>query len=747
MTDTREAGGAGPRAARPALAVDLTEASPPRIEPVGFLQSKLHLPPVPRDALARRRLIDMLHGDGRMILVSAPAGFGKSTLLAQWAAEDDLPVAWVTLDGDDSDPIRFWMHVMGALDKAIPEALLPPINIYAHSAVDELVCALVNQLCRLDSGVVLVLDDYHEIRSQQVDRSVERLIGQLPEGFRVVISTRRDPDLALSRIRVSEQLLEIRQRDLRFTEAEAADWLARRGIEAGTDVVSESLAITEGWPAAYTLIFGSGHHRRGFGRGPDHPHVAEYIRDEVVQNHDDDRPLLVVSAFCPQVCASLLEYTLEVPNGKEALQRLERSDVLFERVNGTGEWYRLHRLVAEYFLPNHASDASVRRWIVRAAEWYTANDRTRSALDILIRAGEHEAACEMINRSWLDHLRSGQVTTLRNDLVRIAPEVAERSVPFLVTRAWLHAHLGRPRDAVRDLDRAESLDTGTPLPDGCPSVVVSRAAINTLHAVEGLETVAASARRLDALIDPDSEWRPIADHGIGYASFLNGDLEAAQKAFDRVLVSPDVLLRGAAIGWSIVIDVLEGRPEAAKARFDDGAAIGKEPLSFANVTAAVVARAALSCADGRPIEAAADLEDCSARLGSSDPTGRLEVLIWLAGAEVSIGRTKRARRCLDIAEHLIDSLGGSEWHSDRLREIKDRMGSAVERNGRDPGLTDREQRVLQLLSATHLSQREIGGELSVSFNTIKSHVKAIYVKLGATSREEASQIARNQGLI
>ena len=240
------------------------------------------------------------------------------------------------------------------------------------------------------------------------------------------------------------------------------------------------------------------------------------------------------------------------------------------------------------------------------------------------------------------------------------------------------------------------------------------------------------------------------DAEAGYRALLNEPYVSCGIPYDayRQLVPEDAA--------TPALPGREGRnaelPYAATAHvvvsdLEEAAAIRQEDSQLAGVPAVVVARAAISCADGRPIEAAADLEDCSAMLGSADPTDQLEVLIWLAGAEMSVGRTKRARRWLESAERLVERLGGSEWHSGRLRAIEDRMGPATQRNGRDPGLTRREERILGLLSATHLSQREIARELGVSFNTIKSHVKSIYVKLGATSREEATQIARNHGLV
>ena len=710
------------------------------------VESKLYVPRIPRNAVERRRLIDLLSQDRRVALIPAPAGYGKSTLLAQWYAECTNPVAWVTLDRGDSDPIRFLHHLVGALNQAAPGRFEYSADSIASAAPETVVAAILNSMCSVESCMTLIIDDYHESHSREVDEIMGRLLGCLPVGVKLVIATRRDPDLALSRLRAAEELIEIRQKDLRFTEEEAAEWFASRSIKTTPEGVEESLAITEGWPAAYTLIFGAERHRDGSLDRPDHRHVAEYIREEVVQHNRDVWPLVVVAAFCPRVCGQLVDATLDVSDGDEALRRLERSDLAFERLDGEGEWYRLHQLVADHVLLGQTMEPDLRRWMGRAAEWFTVKGEMRTALDILIRAGDDFAACDMINMAWIDHFRDREFTTLRNDLARISPDVAERNASFLVTRAWLYAHDGRHRDAISNLQRAQPVAAGA-LPDGCPSVEVAQAAIESIFVVRGLSTVQASAARLDTLIDDASPWRPIADFGIGFASFATGDLGTAQSAFDRVLASSDDLLRSGAIGWNTVIDVMQGRIESARDRYDETASLWLEHPRLAEEPAVVIAGAALAWAEGRPIDAAADLEACCRELGSSDPPGKLEALVWLATAEVSIGRTKRAMQWLDAARRLIERLGGSDWYGQRLQAIEDRMGPVNESNGRNPGLTDREQRILQMLSATHLSQREIGRELGVSFNTIKSHVKATYIKLGATSREEASQIARNLGLI
>lgn len=714
---------------------------------------KLQVPLVARNAMSRSRLLSLLsHDRPRMGLVVAPAGYGKSTLLAQWTEAVDTPVAWVRLDRDDADPVRFWSHVIAALDSAVPGLFTLATSSLAIESITQVLDFVVNQLFSLDHGVVLVLDDYHEVVSSEVDETVQRLIADLPVGTMVVISSRHDPDLAVARWRAAQQLIEIRQPQLRFNEEEVATWLEGHSIEATPQAVRAALEVTEGWPAAFALALRSVVNAADSAAAlasfsGEHRHVADYIQEEVLKHNERDLPVLLVAALCPAVNGSLVNHALETDWGGEALRRLERSEVLLEAVDEKGTWYRLHSLVAEYLLSGRDTDAEIRTWMVRAAEWYAADGRPREALDLLLRADEHLRAIELISRSWLEQWRSGQVATLRRDLARIPPEIAANSAPFLVTRAWLLANDGRFRDALSDLRRAESVTDGGPLPDGAPSVEAASATVRSLFALEGLSAAMPAARRADELVDPTSPWRPVVDLGIGYAAFVTGDLATARSAFDRVLVTSDTLLSANAIGWDTVSAVVSGDIESARTRWNEAAQMWANDPPVAKLPAVVLGSATLSCAQGRPIDAAAALDSCRQRLGRSDPAALLEVLVWLAVAEASIGRSTRARKWIDQATTLVERLGGSAWYAERLSEIAARFEPGAATMGRDPGLTARESRILQLLSATHLSQREIGRELGVSFNTIKSHVKAIYIKLGATSREEASQIARIHGLM
>jgi LuxR family maltose regulon positive regulatory protein len=644
----------------------------------------------------------------------------------------------------------FWTYVVEALRRALPAKARwdgPVFNLTSDP-----VPWVVDVLSRFENGVILVLDDYHELRSDEVDEAVGRLIRYLPDTSTIIISTRRDPNVSVTRWQASERFAEIRQADLRFDDHETQRWLEGHGIEATAETVAVFLDVFEGWPAAYALALGS------IAAAPDQAaalaevrgdagNVAAYIRNEVIGRDAKDRDVLLVAALCPQVCGSLIDHALETTGSQETLRRLYGSNVLLERVDPRGKWFRLHRLVADYLQAEYDDQPIMHMLTVRSAAWHIANDQPLVALTLFQRAGDYGSAADTLNRQWLLEMALGHRERLRTNLAGIEPHVAASSPSYLVTRAWLLAQEGRTRDARSLVHRAAALSDGGPLPDGAPSVEATQAVMDCLYLLNGFPTTLRSAAQADALVPPSSEWRPFADLALGFAYYMAGELDKAHAAFGCALASPLKVVRAIAIGWSAAGDAVLGDLDAARARLAEAAAEWSDDPALEEMPAVVVAKAAVECGEGRPFNAVAQLEACLQSLQSDDPPVRLEVLIWLADVEARIGRSDRARRRLTEAEALASRIGGSDWHRERLSAIEGRLGSGPVRAGHGPGLTQRETRILQLLSATHLSQREIGRELGVSFNTIKSHVKSVYVKLGASSREEASQIGRNRGLV
>lgn len=719
-----------------------------------IVATKIVRPRIPTGVIPRARLIEKLSdpSDARVALVAAAAGYGKTSVLSQWAELDPRPVAWLTLSQTDSDLVRFWSYVVAALSSIVPGLDVEP-RLFGPSITDDIMPVVINAISAVSEGVVLVLDDYHEITSPDVDSAVERLIRRMPDGSCLAVASRRSPSLSLARWRAAEVMVELRQTDLSFTEAEARDWLHARGAELSDESIRTSVEVTEGWPAAYALSMGSILSSeepeavlvklRG-----DNRHIADYISDEVLTGLDHgDRLILRAASLCPEVCGSLLDHMLDNERSAVDLTRLSNSDVLLEPADSNGVWFRLHRLLSEFLLGDFNSEDEMRDLSARAADWFLGHERPREALEMTLLSANSRLAVDMINRSWPAYMLLGQVETIKRDLDRIPTEEASVNATYLVTRAWVHASDGRRRDARELVLQASLHDDGRPLPDGCPSVEAAVELINALYVLQDIENSSASAGRVDGLIDGSSPFRPVADLAVASNALARGELHTARSRFTRVLTAGEPLLRAQAIGWLTIVDVLQDDPESARLRLKDAEPVLADYPRIAKSPTIITARAAVELTAGRPLEAATKLEDCLSGLGSSDPPMRLEILIWLASADAAVGRADRARERIREAQDIARDLGGSAWHSLRLDAIAERLAPQKALVGINPGLTDRELRILQLLTSTHLSQREIGRELNIAFNTVKSHVKSIYVKIGASTREEAAQIAKVRGLL
>lgn len=715
--------------------------------------TKLVQPQAPAGAIPRPRVLEKLTQppDARIALIAAAAGYGKTSVLVQWADTDTRPVAWVTLGPTDSDVVRFWSYVVAAVRTIVPDLTMERSPL-PTSVTDSMLPKVVNAISSVDSGVLMILDDYHEIASSEVDNAVERLIRRIPDGSCLAIASRRSPQLSLARWRAAEAMIDVRQTDLKFSDQEAKAWLHARGADLDAKSIKTSIEVTEGWPAAYALFMGSIlssdepeialRDLRG-----DLRHIAEYISDEVVTSlNGDDRRTLRAAAICQEVSGSLIDAMLETSDSAQNLIRLSQADVLLEPIDETGELFRLHRLVAEFLQGDISSDER-ERLSSRAAGWFIAHERPREALEMTFLSGNHRHAVEMINRTWPAHMLLGQVETLKRDMARVSRTEGSTNSTFLVTQAWVYAAEGRRSDAKELLRQARKHDDGRPLPDGCPSVEAAAELISALFMLEGINRGWENAERADALIDDTSPFRPVAELAVAASALARGNLRVARSRYSRVLTAGEPLLQAQAIGWLALIDVLEGDTQSARLRLDDARPIYDQYPRVASNPTIVTARAALALAEGRPLECANHLVECLDALGTDDPAMRLEILTWLAGAEAVVGRAQRANETILQGRLVAETLGGSAWHTERLDEISEQLGAERSVVGIDPGLTDREVRILQLLAATHLSQRDIGRELDIAFNTVKSHVKSIYVKIGASSREEASQISKARGLI
>jgi len=324
-----------------------------------LIQSKLE-PPVPRERVSRRELLELCAGPPhKLTLIRAPAGWGKSTLLADWHAleSETRPFAWVALDADDNDPVRFWTYVIHALRSLDPSAgklSLPMLRAPRVSVVDDVLPALCNELMASARQVVLVLDDYHLIKNPEIDEGLSFFLQHLPRALELVLSSRSEPALPLARLRARGELAEIDAQQLRFSEEEAdlfLNDLHGLGLDRG-DVI-RLRELTEGWAAGLYLATltirgrASAHEFIEAFAGNDR-HVVDYLSAEVLAGLDEEmRGFLLHTSVLERLCAPLCDAVTDRAGSVLTLHELERSNSFLIPLDTKREWYSYHHLFRE----------------------------------------------------------------------------------------------------------------------------------------------------------------------------------------------------------------------------------------------------------------------------------------------------------------------------------------------------------------------------------------------------------------
>jgi LuxR family maltose regulon positive regulatory protein len=526
------------------------------------LESKLRVPATRPDLVPRPRLDDALGaGRSRVTLVSAQAGFGKTTVLARWAstrAAAGQPVAWLSLDPGDDDPAVLWPQLVAALDRAVPGAVDG-----ARAALEQgaaAVTALLHDLDLLDDDLVVVLDDLHVLRSPEVLDGLALLVERLPPRVRLVLATRADPAVPLARLRSRGELGEVRADDLRFTGDEVTTYLAAQvGAVLDPQHVATLAERTEGWPAALQLAALSLRGRddvAGFVAdfsGNDR-HVVDFLVEEVLRRQPDEvRAFLLRTSVLGRLTGPLCDAVTGGRDGAAVLERLERDNVLLVPLDDRRRWYRYHHLFADVLRARlereHPEDvAELHR---RAARWWERHDGLAEAVEHALAAGDGDLAGALVEAA-VPALRAGrQEATLRRWLEALPePAVAARPALGVAYAGMLLVH-GEVAGVERRLDAAERwLDAaatapdaaagtpdapaGTPDAGGAPlsavrvQVALFRAAQARARG-DGEATVRHARRALDSAAEDDHLAHGAAAGLLGLAHWADGDLEAGHR--------------------------------------------------------------------------------------------------------------------------------------------------------------------------------------------------------------------------
>jgi LuxR family maltose regulon positive regulatory protein len=757
---------------RERLALDpvSTAAGAARLLASELVWSKLR-PPAPRAGLlSRARLQVRLQASlqGKLCLVDAPAGFGKTTLLAQWCAGAGAGrVAWVSLDEGDNDATRFWMYVVEALRTVEPDVGAIALQALRRPSADlyrTVLPSLLNELSAIDSQLVLVLDDYHLVTNATCHRTLGFFLDHLPPGVHVALSTRADPPLPLARMRAKGELGEIRFVELEFTDEEASALLngSMRLQLAAADV--ERLAErTEGWPAGLYLAGLSLRGRQdasGFiasFHGDNH-HVADYLGAEVLAHQPEQiRAFLLRTSILERLSGPVCDAVLETEGSRELLGELERSNLFLTPLDDHREWYRYHHLFAQLLRVElgHREPELLPALHRRAAAWHRRAGNVEEAIHHATAAGEFSEAATLIARHWLGHWRRGRLASVARWLDELPDEAITADPPVAYVAAWIRGFSGASKqETERWLTATEDATWEGVLPDGIKSLAFGAALTRAALLFDDVGRSADAARRALDLTGPEpSPFLWMAQAALGRALYLSGHPAEARPGLEELVrvvppsAQPFAVMTALAVLSLIAGDKDDDRTAATLARraaeVAEAQGLNAEPLC-----------GIVHLALGRALSYQGQFAQAEEQLGRA--LGLLEIdsmvlhrahtLLLLASVRRGHGDLPGARALVDQAHELIERCADPGILTMLLEQAVGALDTAPYRRVESAPLTERELAVLRLLPA-RLSNREIGRELNVSINTVRSHVQAIYRKFEVVTRDEAVAHARQLGLL
>jgi LuxR family maltose regulon positive regulatory protein len=526
-----------------------------------LLATKLTVPRIRSDRLTRSRLLEQLnHGMAReLILVCTPAGFGKTTLLADWATSARCPVAWLSLDPQDNDPARFWRYMVAALARVrggLAERILPLPNAPARLASRGVVTALINELEAVPDEVALVFDDYHVIDSGSIHDGLAFLLSYLPRQLHVVIASRSDPPLPLARLRASGQLAELRAADLRFTAVEAAAFLQEvSGVELSSEAAATLEARMEGWAVGLQLAALSLRERpdpEAFldNFGGTHRYVLDYLSEEVLGRQPEQLVrFLLETSILERLSGPLCDAVTGGSDGQDRLEELERANLFLVSLDEQRRWWRLHHLFGDLLQVRlqRGQASRVPDLHSRAGTWCEQHGLTDEAIRHASASGDSAWATRLVEQHLAETLRRGESAMLGRWL-SLLPDDAVRSRPALcLAQAVMDFDFGHLDAVERLLEHAErAFDQSQEpqmlvLPTNAGMVAKVPAAIALLRAGVATgrgepERAARYARSaLTELTEDEPGPRFWARWLQQFAAWMSGRMEDAEAGFAEVL--------------------------------------------------------------------------------------------------------------------------------------------------------------------------------------------------------------------
>jgi LuxR family transcriptional regulator, maltose regulon positive regulatory protein len=724
--------------------------------------AKLAVPDLHLGSVSRSTLINTARASGRRVVgVTAPAGYGKSTLLAQWARTEDRLVAWVSLDRFDDDPAALlsvlataYAQISGNID------LTADVRSVGVSALGRAAPRLASALRSSPVSFVLMLDDLHELQSPACHDVLSVVISGIPRGSQLVAASRSEQP-HLPRLRASGDAVELTASDLVLDPAGAGHIFAQAQVRLTDELAAAVTARTEGWPAGLHLAAVIASASRGdvLTISGEDRYVADYLyRESLMPLPEDVQRFLRRTAVLDQLSAPLCDVVVEEPGSGARLRDLEARSMFLVPLDRRRGWYRYHALFREFLLSELSRDEPdvISKLHLRAADWYESNGSPALALQHLLNTTEQDRCVQLVARLALPFYQAGQVSTVQRWFSTLGLSVVEKHPPLTVLAGWIAALTGQTAEAQRWAALLDTASYDTMPVDGTASFESGRAMLRAVMCVAGAEQMATDASHAVAEEPPWSPWRATALCLYAETQLLVGNRERATALFEETHAV-------ASTGGNVSASILSQAELAVMAMDDGGWAEADEHLrdSLATVDESRLTDYTLSAltfaAAARLAVHRGDRKEADRQLAQA-MRARVSCTLaipWLAvGVRLQLAKTYAAIADHATARHLLREIEDILAQRPALGTLVDAVadlrgvltsGAHLAAAG-GPPLSPAELRLLPYLQ-THLTFKQIGERLFVSRNTVSSEVGSIYRKLGVSSRSDAVQQAMAVGLL
>ena len=730
----------------------------------GILETKLLLPRQTHALVARPRLLDRLVADPQVPLVGVfgPAGFGKTTLLAQWASMDRRAVAWLTLDEREADPTALLSYVAAAIDRAtgLPGSVLGSVGVADPADWQTALSQLGAALATTREPLLIVLDDVERVGPGEPCEAIVALSALLPPGSQVALSSRRSDVFPVPRLVTAGLLTLIERDDLVLDDREAEELFRLIGRPLAADQAHDLNHALEGWAAGLYLSAMNQRSITELMPTDDalvaHRMVGEYVRSEIVGSMSPDRRDLVLraSAFDP-FDAAMVGAILGIEGVDDVLSDVARTTPLLIELDVPGKWYRWHRLLRAILQAElaHREPDAPRALAELAAAWYERAGMLETAIDFAMQAGDAARVARSLPRLVESAWNEGRIETVLAWLDWFETQDGPGAYPRVaMLGSLIYGLVGRSARALRWADLAR-VDQPSRIQDSDAGLA---ALVRASMCRAGVARMADDAEMAVSLLPADSTWSPTARILLGVAIAIEGRRRSADvelAAATELASASDSSPTHAAIGFvfraALAMDRGDWTVAEALARQARTIALDGEVAEGAAGTAVDAMSARIAARRGALHQATADAvraQRLRANAGHAVPWLAIRARLDLAWALLALADPTAADTMLGEAEEVVGRDPALGVLVEEIEELRGHLERSIEGPAGASMLTLAELRLLPIL-ATHRSLPEIAAQLGRSSNTIKTQAKSIYRKLEATSRSEAVDRARALGLL